>query len=171
MSPRSLSVPPCKSVGYNRYNAGKGAGFADRTLLHSYDPPPLSPKRLRDPTVASFVVVDLVAPKLGVRARQTLTGTPVPETAVHKNRYLAAGPSEIRLACDGPMLAIASQLGGPERPAEGNFRGSVSPRAYRRHDFRADFLRDVVHESPRPPYRFAYSLRSSELIWSDGTSL
>jgi len=104
--------------------------------------------------VAAFVRFDFVAPEFRVRAGQVFARAAMPETAVHENRKATAGPREIRLPRDRPVLSIASEARCPQKLSKGQLGRGVAPRVNGRHDFRPNFFRDVVHKAPLQFYRF-----------------
>src|ERR1039458_1109513 len=94
-------------------DARQGCRFADGPLPDSDYGPTIFPKSLRDAPVAPFVRLNLVSPEFSIGSRQILAPAAVPEAAVHEHGDFAARPRKIGLACNWPMLPVATDASGP----------------------------------------------------------
>jgi hypothetical protein len=103
---------------------------------------------LRNAPVAAFVCLDFIAPELYIGAGQVLAAAAVPETAIHKHRYLPAGPCEVGFADHRPVFAVSPYPGSPKKLRQRQLGRCVAARTHSGHDFGTDFLRDVIHDTP-----------------------
>jgi hypothetical protein len=77
-----------------------------------------------------------------------VTGTCVPETAIHKHRDPALGKDEIRPPKDGSVSAPALEVVRPQHPDQGEFSALVAVAADARHEARTlGRGKDVRHGS------------------------
>ncbi len=111
-----------------------GRGFSHGAFLNSQNGPPVAPQGLGDPSVATLVRFNLVAPEFGVGSWQVLAFATMPKAAVHKNCYFTARPSEIGLTDYRPMFAVTPYTGSPEQLCNRQFGGCIAARADRGHD-------------------------------------